>query len=110
VAISWRLKTYLATRHGIYGAVSLQQRVVKKTGVLISVQNLCNFLEKKPKMIRLQTIEILVTALECKLEDFCKITPTELKNPSSPRKLSYQNTPLSKRGMKSFPDPEDYHE
>jgi hypothetical protein len=110
MAISWRLKTYLATKHGIYGAVALQQQVVKKTGVLISVQNLCNFLEKKPKMLRLETIELLVTALDCRLEDFCKITPSDAKLPTSARKLSYQNTPHSKRGIISFPDPENYHE
>lgn len=109
MAISWRLKTYLATKHGIYGAVALQKKITKKTGVLISVQNLCNFLERKPKMLRLETIELLVTALDCQLEDFCKITPSEIKVTSSPRKLSYQNTPLSKRGVKSFPDPKDYN-
>ena len=110
MAVHWRLKTYLATKHGIYGAVCFQKKIAKKTGVLISVQNLCNLLETKPKMLRLETIELLVTALECKLEDFCQITPSEVKPLASLRKLSYQNTPLSKRGVKSFPDPEDYHE
>jgi hypothetical protein len=110
MAIHWRLKTYLATRHGIYGALALQKLIVKKTGVLISIQNLCNYLDKKPKVLPLKTMEILVTALECKLTDFCRITPAEFQSSSTPQKLSYQNTPLAKRAVKSFPDPQDYTE
>jgi len=64
VTIHWRLKTYLTTKHGIYGAVALQKIIANKTGVLISVQNLCNYLEKKPKQIPLQTMELFVTALQ----------------------------------------------
>ena len=60
MAVHWRLKTHLATKHGIYGATAFQRLIVKKTGVLISLQNLCNYLEKKPKMIPLQTMELLI--------------------------------------------------
>ena len=109
MAIHWRLKTYLATKHGIFGAVALQKLITKKTGILISVQNLCNYLEKKPKMIPLHTMELFITALECQLEDFCHITPNTASLPPSPKKLAYKNTPLSKRAIKAFPDPKDYN-
>jgi len=108
MAVHWRLKTHLATKHGIYGATAFQRLIVKKTGVLISLQNLCNYLEKKPKMIPLQTMELLITALGCRIEDFCHITPGSYSLPSIPKKLSCKNTPLSKRASKNFPDPEDY--
>lgn len=107
MAISWRLKTYLATKHGIYQATSLQKRIVKKTGVLISAQNLCNYLNNKPKSIRLKTVELIVTALECELSDFLEIKPSETAVGDT-RKLSYQNTPLSKRAISQFPDPKNY--
>jgi DNA-binding Xre family transcriptional regulator len=112
MAIHWRLKTYIATRHGIYKAVTFQKIIVRKTGVLISIQNLCNYLEKKPKSIRLKTIEILCTALDCELGDFCEVKPLPSIKPGSAeagaRKLSYQNTPLSKRAVRDFPDPKAY--
>jgi DNA-binding Xre family transcriptional regulator len=107
MAIRWRLKTYLATKHGIFTATALQKRVVKKTGVLISLQNICNYLNTRPKTLRLQTIEIICSALECELNAFCTIEPAHFK-PAETKKLSYKNTPHSKRAKKSFPDPSDY--
>lgn len=107
MAISWRLKTYLATKQGIYHASALQKRIVKKTGVLISSQNIGNYLNRKPKSIRLKTVELIVTALECKLSDFLEIKP-EGTTVGETKKLSYQNTPLSKRAISQFPDPKNY--
>lgn len=105
--ISWRLKTLLATSHGIFDATSLQKRIVKKTGILISIQNLCNYLDQKPKSIRLKTLELIVTALECNLSDFLEVKPAEI-TVGETQKLSYQNTPLSKRAVHQFPDPRNY--
>lgn len=107
MAISWRLKTYLATKHGIYHATSLQKRIVKKTGVLISAANLRNYLNRKPKSIRLKTLELIVTSLDCELCDFFEIKPAEIAVGET-KKLSYQNTPLSKRAKDQFPDPKNY--
>lgn len=106
MAISWRLKTYIGTRHGIFKATEFQKIIVKKTGVLISLQNICNYL-KKPKSIPLKTIEIICTALNCKLSDFCTITPAKM-NSSKVSKLFYEKTPYKKRGTNNFPDPENY--
>ena len=107
MAISWRLKTYLATKHGIYLATHLQKRIVSKTGVLISTQNLCNYMNAKPKSIRLKTVELIVTALECELSDFFDIKASEV-SVGETKKLSYQNTPLAKRAVSKFPDPKNY--
>ena len=74
MAIVWRLKTYLATQHGIHTAVAFQKLIVKKTGILVSAQNIRNYLGKKPKILPLQTIELIVTALGCELHDFCRVT------------------------------------
>lgn len=106
MAVHWRLKTYLATKHEIYRISTFQKLIVKKTGVVISFQNLSQYM-KAPKTLRLTTIEILCSALECKLNDFCTVGPGAMK-PEKLRKLSFQNTPLSKRAAKNFPDPTDY--
>jgi DNA-binding Xre family transcriptional regulator len=109
MAIHWRLKTYLATKHGIFRPTEFQKLIVKKTGVLISLQNLCNYLNEKPKTLRLKTIELICSGLECELVDFCEIKPVEMKkNPEAIRKLAYHNTPTSKRAVTDFPDPGEY--
>jgi DNA-binding Xre family transcriptional regulator len=111
VAISWRLKTFLAQRKGILTPTELQKQIVKKTGVLISLQSLCNYLNKKPKEVRLKTVELICTALDCEFKDFCSITPSEnllRQEHSEVKKLSWQTTPLSKRSQDAFPDPKLY--
>jgi DNA-binding Xre family transcriptional regulator len=107
MAIHWRLKTYLATGHGIYHATAFQKRIVKKTGMLISAQNLRTYINRKPKSIKLKTLELIVTALECELSHFLEIKPAEI-SVGETKKLSYENTPLSKRALNHFPDPKNY--
>jgi len=78
---------------------------------LISLQSLCNYLNKKPKEVRLRTVELICTALDCELKDFCSITPSESllkQDHSEVKKLSWQTTPLSKRSQDAFPDPKLY--
>lgn len=105
--IQWNLKNYLSKKHGIYSATELKKAITVKTGVVISLQNLCNHLNSTPTMIRLATIEIICSALNCKLDAFCQITPGEKKKKDN-EKLSYKNTPLAKRGIHQFPNPADY--
>jgi len=110
MAIHWRLKSYLTSQRGLFKATELQKRILQKTGVMISLQNICNYMNKKPSSLNLKTMEILCTALNCELKDFFEIKPSEalLKSKDQPTKLSWKNTPISKRAKKNFPDPEDY--
>jgi len=107
MTIKWSLKKYLLEKHSIRSATDLRKVVIKKTGVTISLQNVCNLINKRPSSIRLETMELICTTLNCKLEAFCQIS-TKKKGPNRPKKLSYKNTPHSKRGLSQFPDPEDY--
>ena len=106
MAVHWRLKTYLANQ-GIFSATELQKKIVDKTGVLISIQNLCNYLNHKPKLLRLQTVELICSALECELQNFCEVKGG-VKKLSEIKKLAFGNTPHSKRAVKQFPDPKEY--
>ncbi len=112
MAIQWRLKTYLAQSKGIYKAVDFQKRIAKKTGVLISLQNLCNYMNGKPSEIRLKTMELICTALDCQMNDFCTVSPKETKVDKSfsegLKKLSFKNTPIAKRAIDHFPEPKEY--
>lgn len=112
MAISWRLKTYLATKHGIFSAVDFQKKIITATSVIISVQNLRAYINDKPKLIPLKTIELICTTLQCELSDFCEVRPQpkNLGKPT-PKKLSFHNTPLKKRASgQFFPDPTHYEE
>lgn len=110
MGIQWKLKSYVAEKHQIYRVTELQKRIRSQTGVLISLTNLSNYLAKRPQTLRLSTIEILCTALECKLSDFFQISPKTITDEQKKevKKLAYHNTPLSKRGHSAFPDPKDY--
>ena len=108
MSIEWKLKKYLAENHAIFSVTAFKSVIAENTGTIISLQNLCNYINSKPKMIRLETIQIICSALNCKLDDFCKISPEENKKKEGV-KLSYKNTPHSKRGAHQFPNPQDYH-
>ena len=110
MAVHWRLKTYLATHQGIFSAVDFQKKVTQATGVIISVQNLRTYLNHKPKLIPLKTMELICTTLQCDLSAFCEIKPsTRSTPPSETKKLSFHNTPIKKRtGGQLFPDPSHY--
>jgi putative transcriptional regulator len=105
--IQWKLKAKLAEKYQVYTVTDLQKLIVKKTGVAISVANLCKYVNRQPKMIRLETIEVICSALDCELSSFLKVGPKAFKS-NRTRKLSFKNTPKSKIGTKSFPEPVDY--
>jgi DNA-binding Xre family transcriptional regulator len=105
--VKWRFKTYLAEKHQIYSMTALQKKIVKKTGIAISVAQLCKLVNKTPTMLRLSTMEIICSSLDCELNDFLQVTP-KIMNPDKVRKLSFKNTPKSKIGIKNFPSPADY--
>jgi DNA-binding Xre family transcriptional regulator len=90
MAISWKLKTYLSTTHSVYTLVDLQKTIALKTEFIISSQNLGNIVNHRPKQIRLETIEIICSALDCKLDDFLEIKPKKINNINDKQKLSYQ--------------------
>lgn len=105
--ICWRLKTYLVKKHQIYSVTDLQTLIEKKTGVMVSLANLCKLVNHQPKMIRLETIEIICTALGCELSSILKVGKKAF-DPEKKSKLSFKNTPKGKIALKSFPEPRDY--
>lgn len=111
MAIYWRLRTYLAAKHGIFSAVDLQKKITETTGVIISLQNLRHYVTQKPKLIPLKTIELFCTALQCDLGAFCEVKPQpQIQGKPQSKKLSFHNTPIKKRASgQKFPDPTHYN-
>lgn len=106
MSIHWTLKS-LAASKGLYKASAIQRVITEKTGVIISIQNICNLLGNKQQTIRLKTMEVICSALDCTLSDFCIVKPGKF-DCTKVRKLSFQTTPHAARGKSSFPDPKDY--
>jgi hypothetical protein len=59
-------------------------------------------------MIRLETMELICTALDCNLQDFLEISPSKKPPNKTSIKLSYKNTPQKKKAISDFPNPDDY--
>jgi len=107
MAVNWRLKTYLVKNHNIHKAVEFRQKIIDETNIQISKQQICNLLNGKPKSIKLKTIEVICTALDCNLSDFCEIKPGKIKSEKL-KKLSFENTTYGARSKSNFPEPKDY--
>ena len=107
MAIRWRLKAFLTEQRAIHTASGLRKKVIETTGVAISLQNVCNLLNRKPGAIKLKTMEIICTALDCQLSDILEIAPGKIQH-SRTKQLSPQNTPTKMKFNKSFPDPMNY--
>jgi DNA-binding Xre family transcriptional regulator len=115
VAVKWNLKKWLAVNHDIYRPSELQALLVERVGVQLSLQALSALINNKPHALRIQTIQALCDALNCKLSDFCDILPDPRKAQlyqlrkvagSTPSRL-YGGKTLSEIADKEeiFPDP-----
>src|SRR5215469_4815757 len=114
--IVWNLKKWLAVERDIYRPSELQELLAEKAGVQLSLQAVSALINGKPNALRLQTIQALCDALDCKLSDFCDVVPDKsnqerLKNRkaagSGPVRL-YGEKAKSKRQESIFPDPHQY--
>lgn len=114
MAVMWNLKKWLAVERDIYKPSELQALLAEKVGVQLSLQAISTLVNKKPSALRLQTIEALCNALDCKLSDFCEVIPDPVnarKPPSdldSATPLYGQNKKHSEHQESIFPDPEEF--
>ena len=113
--IVWNLKKWLAVERDIYRPSELQALLAAKAGVQLSLQAISALINGKPNALRLQTIQALCNALDCKLSDFCEVLPDTAKEQQKQRKVA-SGTPVRLYGAKApsktqesiFPDPHQY--
>jgi DNA-binding Xre family transcriptional regulator len=113
--IVWNLKKWLAVERDIYRPSELQVLLAEKAGVQLSLQAISALINGKPNALRLQTIQALCNALDCKLSDFCEVLPDTAKEQQKQRKVA-SGTPVRLYGAKEkaknqesiFPDPHQY--
>ncbi len=115
--ILWNLKKWLAVERDIYRPSQLQVLLAEKAGVQLSLQAISTLINGTPNALRLQTIQALCNALDCKLSDFCEVLPETEKAQQKQRKVA-NRTPVRLYGSKEsasnqesiFPDPRRYQE
>jgi DNA-binding Xre family transcriptional regulator len=115
--IVWNLKKWLAVERDIYRPSELQALLAERAGVELSIQAISALMNGKPNALRLQTIQALCNALNCKLSDFCEVLPDSVKEQQKQRKVAgdapvrlYGTKERSKNQESLFPDPHQYQE
>lgn len=115
MAVIWNLKKWLAVTHDIYRPSELQSLLVERVGVQLSLQAISALINNKPHALRMQTIQALCDALNCKLSDFCDVLPDpgkalqykQRKTAGSRPERLYGSKPASTHSNEEeiFPDP-----
>jgi DNA-binding Xre family transcriptional regulator len=115
--IVWNLKKWLAVERDIYRPSELQALLAEKAGVQLSLQAVSALINGKPNALRLQTIQALCNALDCELQDFCRVLPDSASEQQKQRKVAggapvrlYGSKEQPKNHESMFPDPHRYAE
>jgi DNA-binding Xre family transcriptional regulator len=113
--VIWNLKKWLAVERDIYRPSELQAVLAQNAGVQLSLQAISALINGKPNALRLQTIQALCNALDCKLSDFCEVLPDAPKERQRRRKVAgeaavrlYGSKETAKNEESIFPDPHQY--
>lgn len=75
----WKLRELLKER-GVKSASEIS-RSLEEIGHQLSVQAVCDLLNRQPKMIRLETIEAICNAFYIPLSEFLEVLPTASQKP-----------------------------
>ena len=70
---NWKLRELLKER-GVKSASEIS-RILEEIGYQLSVQAVCDLLNRQPKMIRLETIEAICNAFYIPLSQFLEVLP-----------------------------------
>lgn len=114
--ITWNLKKWLVVERDIYKPSQLQTLLAEQVGIRLSLQAISALINGIPNALRLQTIQALCNALNCKLSDFCEVLPDiavgEQKRPKAvgegPSRLYGHRKKPQEKGKNDFPNPHDF--
>lgn len=75
MAFRWKLKERLAVHHQLYQLADIQHVIEERTGVRWSLETISQLVNKTPKSLRVQTMQTVCTAFNCRLDEICEILP-----------------------------------
>lgn len=100
---NWKLRELLKER-GVKSASEISRSVRDQTGYQLSIQAVCDLLNAKPRMIRLETIQAICDSFYIRLSDFLEVLPSAAQKPkrttrSVGRKVDQTDTDESGQGV-----------
>jgi DNA-binding Xre family transcriptional regulator len=75
MAIIWNLRRWLAVERNIYRPGELRAVLAERADYHLTIQAVTTLMKGPPRELRLRTIQALCTSLDCKLSDFCEVSP-----------------------------------
>src|SRR5215467_1921421 len=93
----WRLRELLKER-GVKSASEIS-RSLEEIGHQLSVQAVCDLLNRQPKMIRLETIEAICNAFYIPLSEFLEVLPMASQKPQ--KKIRTREPPSAERAQRA---------
>jgi DNA-binding Xre family transcriptional regulator len=94
---NWKLRELLKER-GVKSASEIS-RMLEESGYQLSVQAVCDLLNRKPKMIRLETIEAICNAFYIPLSAFLEVLPMASQKPQ--KKTRTRQTPSDESAQRA---------
>lgn len=88
----WNLQEWLKTERDVTRPTDISKAILKKTGFKISNQAVSDLFATQPKMLRLETIQAICDTFNCRLSDFCVITPHDLTSLDENRRTKTKTT------------------
>jgi DNA-binding Xre family transcriptional regulator len=84
--VRWTLRNWLKNERGVSRAVEVRRLILERTGYRLSNQAVCDLLNGRPKLVRLDTVQAICDAFYCRLVDFCEVLPVSAQKPPSERR------------------------
>lgn len=76
--VTWSLKQWLATHHGLTKAKQIRDTIQNRTGQEIPLQSINILLKKQPKTLDTLILQTICDVFRCQLKQFCAMRPSPL--------------------------------
>lgn len=73
--ITWNLKQWLRTKHGLKNAKDIRDLIEHRTGLKVPLRRVRTLLNGQPKSLDIEVTQAICTAFKCELKTFCDVTP-----------------------------------
>jgi len=73
--ITWNLKQWLRTKHGLKNAKDIRDLIEHRTGLKVPLRRVRTLLNGQPKSLDIEITQAICTAFKCELKHFCDVTP-----------------------------------
>ena len=76
--VTWTLKQWLRSQHGLTNAKHVRDIIQGRAGQEISLRSIKNLLKNKPKTLDIRTLQAICDVFRCQLKHFCAVKPSPI--------------------------------